>query len=112
MEPKDLRRVPEVLIGVFFVVHVVDKPDDAPQFLVCAVLPGEMAHDGLDRQGVRKEAGVFYVLRKDRPGFFARGFAWAIVVLPPSVREGSLRTWTGTGRCSGTGPPVPIPATK
>ena len=65
--------MPEVFIGVFFVVHVMDKPDNAPQFLVFAVLPGEMTHDGFDRQSVRNEAGVFYVLRKDRPGFFAGG---------------------------------------
>jgi hypothetical protein len=38
---KDLRRVPEVFIGVFFVVHVMDESDDDPQFLVCAILPGE-----------------------------------------------------------------------
>ncbi len=34
MTPEDLRRVPEVFIGVLFVVHVVDQPDDAPLFLV------------------------------------------------------------------------------
>jgi hypothetical protein len=33
-----------------------------------------MTHDGFDRQGVRNEAGIFYVLRKDRPCFFAGGF--------------------------------------
>jgi hypothetical protein len=26
---------------------------DAPQVLICASLPGDMAHDGLDRQCVR-----------------------------------------------------------
>jgi len=40
---------PEVFPGVFFVVHVVDQSDDASQFLVRAFLPGDMAHDGLDR---------------------------------------------------------------
>ena len=65
--------MPEVFIGVFLVVHVVDEPDDAPQFLVGAFLPGDMAHDGLDRQGVRNKVRAFYVIRKDRPCFFARG---------------------------------------
>ena len=65
----------EVFLGVFFVVHVVDKPDDAPQFLVCTILPGKMAHDGFDRQGMRNEAGTFHVIRKDRPGLFARWIA-------------------------------------
>jgi hypothetical protein len=47
-------------------------PPMAP--LVCAFLPGDMAHDGLDRQGVRYEVGAYYVIRNDRPCFFARGF--------------------------------------
>jgi hypothetical protein len=74
LAPEDLRRVPEVFIGMFFVVKVVDKSDDDPQVLICAFLPGDMAHDGLDRQGMRLEAGAFYVIRKDRPCFFAGGF--------------------------------------
>jgi len=72
---RDLRRVPEVFLGMLLVVHVVDQPDDAPLLLVRAFLPGDMAHDGLDRQGVRKETGAFHVIRKDRPCFFARRIA-------------------------------------
>lgn len=73
----------EVLIWMFFVVQVVDKTDDAPQVLICAFLPGDMAHDGLDRQGVRQEAGVFYVIRKDLPCFFAGGFVGHVVTRLP-----------------------------
>ena len=52
--------MPEVSIGVFFVVHVMDKPDDAPQVLICAFFPGDMTHDGFDCHGVRNEAWVLF----------------------------------------------------
>lgn len=52
-----------------------------------SALPGDVAHDVLDRQGVRKEVWAFYVIRKDRPCFFARGISGHIVPgksLPPA----------------------------
>ena len=75
--------MPEVFIGVFFLVHVMDESDDAPQFLVCAILPGEMTHDGIDCQGVRNEACFFLGVCKDRPCFFAGGFIGHVVTRLP-----------------------------
>jgi hypothetical protein len=47
------------------------------------------SHDGFDRQGVRYEVGAFYMLRKDRPCFFAGGFVGHNV----SILSNGFGTW-------------------
>jgi hypothetical protein len=64
MAAQHLWCVAKMLVGVFFVVDVVDEPDDAPHLLVGPLLPGDVPHGGLDRQRVGNKVGVFYVIVK------------------------------------------------